>query len=345
MFFTIKKKIIESNIDKKKVNQPFDYEKGESFALTGEEGYSINNSYYFSAHSYEKEESLYVRLGLRGDSSAEIWVFYEKDGERYVCTETASTAEDAPLKVQREEDGWSFRYHGPLTDQDGNEHNAGISCHFASERDAIDFFSNMPSCRTATAMSQDKWTKTFFEEVQKNNQVHYEQEGILTGRVVIDGNEHVVSLNCVRDHSYGTRYWNYMNNHLWLMAVGHDYQLNFSMVSYPAMSILEVGNYREADKDMQYMLKADYKREEAITGEVPQNLTLQLRLDSKKTIDVNVHLLSETAYPFEEGKYVLHEGIAEFEVDGKKERGILEIGFNADKSRFYNGRKVKSLKK
>ncbi len=345
MFYTFKKMIIASNVDKKKANQPFDFEKGESFTLTGEEGYSINNSYYFSAHSYEKEESLYVRLGLRGDSSAEIWVFYEKEGRRYVCGENASTAEDSPLKVEREDGGWHFSYEGPLSDEEGNIHQAEIECRFVSVKKAVDFFTDMPTCRTATAMSQDKWTKTFFEEVSKNNQVHYEQEGILAGKVTIDGRENEIELNCVRDHSYGTRYWNYMNNHLWLMAVGNDYQLNFSMVSYPSMSILEVGNYREEEKDMQYMLKADWNREEAITGKVPGELNLKLRLDSKKTIDVNVRLLSETAYPFEEGEYVLHEGIAEFEVEGKKERGILEIGFNADGTRFYNGRKVKSLKK
>ncbi len=344
MFYTFKKKIIKSNVDKKKVNQPFDYEKGESFALTGEEGYEINNSYYFSAHSYGREESLYVRLGLRGDSSAEIWVFYEKEGQTYVCSNTRSTVSETPLKVERTQDGWNFTYKGPLTDKEGKDHEADIDCNFSSGRDAIDFFSNMPSIRTAIAMSQDKWTKTFFEEVSKNNQVHYEQEGILKGRVIIDGNENKIVLNCVRDHSYGKRIWDYMNNHLWLMSVGNDYQLNFSMVSYPSMSILEVGNYREEDIDMQYVLKADYHREEAITGNVPEHLSLKLKLDSKKTIDVNVTLLSEQAYPFEEGKYVLHEGIAEFEVEGVKQRGILEIGFNQDSSRFYNGRKVKSIK-
>jgi hypothetical protein len=38
------------------------------------------------------------------------------------------------------------------------------------------------------------------------------------------------------------------------------------------------------------------------------------------------------------------EGIADFEVDGEKCRGILEIGFNKDQTRFMNGKRIDKIK-
>jgi hypothetical protein len=47
---------------------------------------------------------------------------------------------------------------------------------------------------------------------------------------------------------------------------------------------------------------------------------------------------------FEDGAYTLIEGIADYEVDGITCRGILEIGFNKDQSRFMNGKPINKIK-
>ena len=130
-----------------------------------------------------------------------------------------------------------------------------------------------------------------------------------------------------------------MNNHLWLMAVSSDSQFNYSLVSYPVISALEVGNYRDA-AGMHYMLKADLNLSEVGTGEVPSSLSFSVLLDSGKSIPVKAKRLDGVTYHFQDGQYILIENIAEFTIDGKTCRGILEIGFNHDRSRFFNKRNL-----
>lgn len=330
-------------IEKKKKNKPFDYQAGETFALTGKEDDTVNNSYYFSAHDTKSDESLYCRLGVRNCHS-EVWFYYAKDGKRYVC-KTLLFPDNPPLKVWREgEDTWKVAFDGDLTDKDGQIKKAVFLGTFTSTQPPIDFFSDMPSVRTAKAMAAEKWNKAFFAEMQNNNQVHYEQTGVLQGVLKIGNEVDVqISLPCVRDHSYGKRDWNYMNNHLWLMAVNETSQLNFSMVSYPTMT-LEVGNFKPSDKPMAYVLQATYNRKKMAQGNVPQTLSIVLTLDNKTQITVGVEKTDEEVYSFQNGEYCLIEGIASFSIDGVSYRGIFEMGFNQDKNRWFNGKDIRKLK-
>lgn len=38
------------------------------------------------------------------------------------------------------------------------------------------------------------------------HQTHYEQHGQINGKVIIDGDEHNLSVECVRDHTFGKLY-------------------------------------------------------------------------------------------------------------------------------------------
>ena len=135
-----------------------------------------------------------------------------------------------------------------------------------------------------------------------------------------------------------------MNNHVWLASVDNDLQLNFSMVSYPAMSILEVGHMRDGDSQVAFVTKASYDRNLVIQDDIPNELSLKLTVGKDKNVQVFAKLLHYKTYIFENGAYRLIEGIADYTVNGKKFRVILEVGFNADKSRFFNGKKVKKIK-
>lgn len=343
MFF-LKKFLMTKIINKKKKNQPFDYKKAESFTIGSDGDGTINNSYYFSAHSREKKQSLYVRLGLRDNGTSEVWVYFDNEQNNYYHDNLLYTVQSAPLKVTNENDTWGFSFIGALTDKDGNKVDSQFDCTFMSTNPAIDFFYHMPTKRVCTAMAQDKWTKEYFAGIQENNSVHYEQEGRLLGRVIIGDESFDIDLPCVRDHSYGKRVWDYMNNHLWLAALSDDCLLNFSMVSYPSMSILEVGHLREGNRPIEFVTKAHYDRNEIVTGDVPKELTLNAEINNSRTITINAKLLRYVPYVFGNGAYLFYEGIADFEVDGIKCRGIFEIGFNKDKSRFMNGKKISKIR-
>ncbi len=342
--YCLKKSFMKTILSSKKKKQPFDYEKAEAFTVSNDGDGTFNNSYYFSAHSFEKNQSLYTRLGLRNDGSAETWIFFN-DGERiWHLKDMIYTAETTPLKVAKTDGNWGFTFEGALVDENGKEAPAKLDCFFKSELPVVDFFQHMPTARTATAIAQEKWKKGYFDEVQQNNSVHYEQEGLLIGTLTIDGESFDIELPCLRDHSYGRRVWDYMNNHLWLAAVDKKCTLNFSMVSYPAMSILEVGHLHFNGSKTEFVTKAHYDRNEVIRNKVPENLDLELIIGGKKKLPVKAKLLHYVPYSFGNGAYLFYEGIAEFDVDGIKCRGILEIGFNKDTSRFFNGKEVKKLK-
>ena len=203
----------------------------------------------------------------------------------------------------------------------------------------------MPAERMAVGIANEKWNKAFFEELQNvSGQCHYEQEGMLEGQMTLNGKTMEFHLPCMRDHSFGKRDWNYMNNHLWLMAVSSSRQFNYSLVSYPVMSVLEVGNYRD-ETGLHCLLQADLDFNLINQGTVPQELSLNVKLDNGQTIHVQAKALTGVTYHFQNGQYVLHENIAEFVIDGNVCRGILEIGFNSDRNRYFNQRNLSGIRR
>lgn len=338
MCYALKTSFMKKNIQKRQKRKPFDFEAGESFELSGTEDETFNNSYYFSAHS--ERMSFYCRLGKR-NTQTEVWFFFYDGKERY-CLEQMLYLEEAPLQVTRCKDGWEISFFGVVC-AEGVQKKVRFEGLFTSEAQPLDFFTHMPAIRTAKAMAAEKWSKNFFQEVQSNNQVHYEQFGSLQATFESEDGGISFSLPCVRDHSYGKRDWNYMNNHLWLMAVNDKAQFNFSMVSYPAMTILEVGNLSRMGEKTHFVLKADYDRNK-IAGNSPETLDLKLQTDEKKIIFISVKKRDEVRYLFQGGEYCLIEGIADYEIDGEKFTGILEVGYNREKGRIFNGKEIGKLK-
>ena len=110
------------------------------------------------------------------------------------------------------------------------------------------------------------------------------------------------------------------------------------------MSVLEVGNYRD-ETGLHFMRQADLDFQQINKGTVPHKLTLHVNLDNSKTIAVETKVLAGLTYHFQDNHYILHENIAEFTIDGKICRGILEIGFNADSNRYFNQRELKEIKR
>lgn len=342
MSYRLKTLFMKHMIRKQQSERPFDYEAAEAYALAEDAAPTVNNSYYFSAHDPKTETSLYCRLGLRSCHS-EVWFCALLDGRRYVHTTLLHHGE-CPLSVSRREDGWLIEFRGPLTAEDGTVLEAGFCGRFTSVEGPVDFFSHMPPVRTAKAMAGERWSREFFTEIRKNNQVHYEQYGHLDATLTLGGEEHTLSLPCVRDHSFGTRVWDYMNNHVWLMAVNETSQLNFSAVSYPAMSLLEVGNLKDGDAPMAYILSAEYDREAVAAGQIPERLEVTLTLTDGRRVLVTAEREFDTEYLFEDGAYHLLEGVGRFTIDGVAYRGIIEMGWNGDPARIYNGKRIKELK-
>ena len=338
MFYRLKKAIMTRALAKRNLENPFDYAKAESFSLEGAKDPFLNNSYYFSAHN--DRMSVFARLGRRINMD-ESWFCVYLDGKVYSLKQELFSSGESPLSVKREGENWTVSFKGVLNEKD----EAVFSATFAATQAPVDFTCDMPAERMAAGIANEKWNRKFFADLQNvSGQCHYEQEGVLEGNLTLNGESLSFRLPCVRDHSFGRRDWNYMNNHLWLMAVGEDCQYNYSLVSYPVMSALEVGHFRDA-AGMHCMLESRLDLGEVSRGEVPGQLQFNVRLDSGQTLPVEVKRLAGVTYHFQGGEYILHENIAEFNLGGKVCRGILEIGFNAESSRFFNQRDLQTIKR
>lgn len=338
MFYNLKKKIMSRAIDKRNRQNPFDYQFAENFSLDGVEDPLINNSYYFSAH--DEKKSFFARLGKRVNAD-ETWFVIYLDDNVYSLKQQLFPQGQSPVKVEKDGENWAVSYQGVLNDND----EITFQATFIAKHKPIDFTSDMPAERMATGIANEEWNKAFFEQLQNvSGQCHYEQEGVLEGQLTLNGKTVDFQLPCVRDHSFGKRDWNYMNNHLWLMAVSSDRQFNYSLVSYPVMSVLEVGNYRD-EAGMHYLRQAGLDFHEINKGTIPQELSLNVLLDNGQKISVLAKKITGVTYHFQDGQYILHENIAEFVIDGNSCRGILEIGFNRDSSRYFNQRNLNSIKR
>ena len=338
MLFSLKKKLMESSIAKRNQEHPFDYARAEGFTLEGVKDPLINNSYYFSAHN--ETTSLFVRLGRRIHQD-ETWLALFWEGKIYSLKQETFPAGQSPIQVKKEKGQWTVAFDGLLNEKDS----FCLHASFQERQKPIDFSTDMPAARMATGMANEKWSKAFFANLQTiSGQCHYEQEGLLEGSFTLHGEIHDFSLPCVRDHSFGKRDWNYMNNHVWLMAVSSPVQFNYSMVSYPALSVLETGNYRDSE-GMHYLLQANLDLRQAIQGTIPQELSFEVKLDNGQLLPVKAKVLTGVTYQFQGGQYILHENIAEFRIGTNECRGILEIGFNADEKRYFNQRDLTKIKR
>lgn len=333
MFFTFKKALMQRAIAKRNAQKPFDYAAAEAYTLAGVQDPLINNSYYYSAHNANL--SVFCRLGRRVNQDETWFAIYYK-GTLYSLKQESFEPGQSPLQISKD---WKVTFQGILNDSD----EVSFEAAFKPTQKPIDFTSNMPAVRMATGVANEKWSRELFQNLQNiSGQTHYEQEGTLTGTLTLNGQTIPVDLPCVRDHSFGKRDWSYMNNHLWLMAVAPERQFNYSLVSYPVMSVLEVGNYRN-NNSTNYLIKANLDLTQVAQGTVPKELELQVILDNGQTTRVKARFIAGVTYHFP--GYILHENIAEFTLDGNTCRGILEIGFNEDASRIFNQRDLTTIKR
>ena len=93
------------------------------------------------------------------------------------------------------------------------------------------------------------------------------------------------------------------------------------------------------------MQQADLALQQVNKGTIPQELSFNVNLDNGQQINVLAKVITGVTYHFQNGQYILHENIAEFSIDGNVCRGILEIGFNRDSSRYFNQRDLNSIKR
>jgi hypothetical protein len=340
--YQIKKTIIRNILKKRKKAQGFDPVLVETYQLPADADNDINNSYYFSAHNIEGQ-SLFIRLGLRGDKQSEIWFAYRDNDFFLSCPTELCPIEASPLHVEciEVEKKWKIIFRGEMQSLTNKEIRvqACFDGVFEATAPIFDFFYHADPGSMASAIAREKWNKTFFQEIQKNNQTHYEQAGKLKGTLNINQIDKQIDLYALRDHSFGKRDWNYMDKHMWLMALTENGDaLNISTVSYPALSGIAVGNFNRRGKVFD-IIHFHSSNDLINNGKGADQFKLQAKMITGELLQITVERDAEVVYSFAQGQYILREGMGSFTINGEKARGIIEFGFNKDNSRWYRNNK------
>lgn len=344
----IKESIVKRNLNKKKKNSPFNVEEAENYYLSENCDEFSNNSYYFSCHDVNGE-SLVLRIAQRAENIDEVWFIYKDSNNNiYSYKNQSEKRKENPFSLKCIVAGkeWSISFKGKLNkyaldnnkviDKIEKEVNVELNATFTATKPIFEFSRHMHSTPMARAIANEKWTKTFFSELSTNFQVHYEQLGQVNGTLKIDTIDKTIKLDCIRDHSYGKRDWNYMDSHIWLMAILKNGDvLNISMVSYPVISGIQSGYY-ETKNNTKDVVCVDYAT--PMSSFIVDNCTpLEFKysgtlVDGTK-YNVTAEKEMEVQFKYLDGKYTLCEGLGTFIINGIKARGVMEFGFNGDKTR------------
>jgi len=343
-------------------SKPFDVVQADLFTLPADAGNDINNSWFFGADSMDGR-SFKMRLGIRNNGQAEVFLIYIDPDGRYLTSEKQLyPIDESPMQVSNliPARDWHVSYDGWLVDMN-DAHKVHCEMQF-------DFIARLPIFYPlkdaylkgmAMAFAVPKWNKTFFKhlsgdtgvskEDKKYKQIHYEQTGRMKGSIVLDGQCIEFDMAGIRDRAWGMRNWDYMDCHMWLVAVTERGEaMNLSIVSYPHAKNLHCG-YTDMDSDRNYAL-TDYRiiSYDHCGGKGPDDMSIALAFANGRFYRMDAHRTHDLITSFGDGKFYFHEAVGCFtfteiaSLDAEpvagarciKARGTIELGWNIDSSRW-----------
>jgi hypothetical protein len=265
--YQIKRAIIKRAMAKRKKGYTFNEADGDDF----------NNSYYFTAHNRDGE-SLFFRLGYRGDGEKEVWaVFVDKAGKEYIAKTTNATAHK-----------FGFSYTETGFEMTGEFTPTEREYEFTRDSDPTVF---------ANLLAGLKWTKGFDADFKKIQQTHIEQAGEITAKIKLGGKQIDFTGMAARDHSWGRRVWSDMHSHKWFLAIFEGGVLCVSTVNG---------------------LIAGYFCKDGVVHNVVDAIfddgQYSVKLDNEWFLIVTYKTKHSIPFSFQDGAYKIDEGIASFEI-------------------------------
>jgi len=361
-FLTKAKTTLILSIMKKQRTKPFNYCEADLFELPADAPSFVNNSYYFGGYSVDGQ-CMTMRLAFRNGENAEIFFIYtDAQGWHLVCDKQEYPSDACPMKVRNliPARDWQVSYDGDLIDvNDGSTHHIKVDFRFTARLPIVNPPMDSDLKGMASAFAKVKWDRDFFrrlggdtglgEEAKKYKQLHYEQTGYMEGTMVIDGRSSEFRLAGVRDRAWGKRDWNYMDCHMWLIAVTANGEvMNLSIVSYPHAKNLHYG-YMDYEEDRNFALTG-YKiiSYDHCDGKGPEEMVIDCSFANGKTYRLKTHREHDLVTPFDGGNFYFHEALGRFTFTetsslGKEPEdgahtidayGTIELGFNKDASRW-----------
>lgn len=278
--------------------------------------------------------ALVARLSIRTHAKSEVWFSFRAPGQPIAAVEPPLHPHDegmaaGGLRLDVLEPGkrWRIEYSGPLR-RDGRSIDCEASLQFRSDHALVDFSHAVAPATLARALAAQPWSRRFFEQLEEIRTIHYEQAGRLTGTITLGGHEHAIDVPSLRDHSFGRRRWSSWRRHFWFTGLCEDGRsFNATRIRYDFVGPLVAGFLQSGGGEPVAIEETSPFEIFGAPGQVPR--TAELWLTARGGRRHRLVLTTDGAFEFamDDGAYVIHEGIATFELDGVPGVGIAELGW------------------
>jgi len=345
LIYLIKKHIILKTIKKVKALAPFNLEVSENYQLpTNASGDQIND-YYLFAHTLEGE-SLVVRKTMYGDGRVEVWVVYHSQEATYSNKHTTYQNETGPLSINLIEAGktWSFKFNGILNKMRIDETKLAtftneelafeISGLFNSETPVFDVRTQMDEELYANAIAKEKWNPNFRDDLIFSRQEQVKQQGMMTAKIKRGEIESDFKAYGLRIHAYGLQDWTRFNRHIAIMTIIRKGELlDFARLNHQSVNNLITGYY-EKDGRVEQIAFNNSTASIPVLGTIPEHFKYRVELRNAITFDIRTTVEVIIPYVVSDGNYAILLGIAAFDANKRKTRGMMEFGFNGDDKKW-----------
>jgi ASC-1-like (ASCH) protein len=252
---------------------------------------------------------------------------------------------------------WRLQYKGDLLNRDTGARSIGtFDVTFSRKVGLFQYQKDWDAWTTARAMSAQPWSIKFFRDLRREHQTHYEQGGNLVGEVKVEGAKPYTATDvfAFRDHSFGKRDWTYMQRYVWfgtvsfvkepLMIDGKAYtHFTFTEVEYGhtfkhlvtggftgpggVLPITGASHMQEFAGEW-FHARSDSRSSVGAVGElVPSSFELTIEVKGGRRLNCAVTRDGwKHGFLMQSDTFEVHEGQAQFVVDGVLASGIAEFG-------------------
>ncbi|KAJ8976443.1 hypothetical protein NQ317_016062 [Molorchus minor] len=150
---------------------------------------------------------------------------------------------------------WTVFYDGKMKEYGdcGKIHHVKIDGIWTSDLPYFNYDVDMDPLCMAKSMAYERWSLSYFKDLKSNHQTHYEQFGNLKAKVTVDDRNYEISLDTVRDHTFGDqREWRQFHRYgLHFVSVENGDRFSVGKICLPiSFSRLTVG----------YLYSAKYRK-------------------------------------------------------------------------------------
>ncbi|CAL1541954.1 unnamed protein product [Lymnaea stagnalis] len=260
-----------------KVNGRKGYGKGNSYKemerpqTLSENEFAIDCCYFGATN--QDGVNLVCRIARRKHRQAEVWLFLEIPGigclqfPRHPDTDVYHTdgnsyqAGGLTFEILEPMKRWKLTYSGKLRKGLCNDVvnkpqqylETSFSFIWSAFSQPFNFDTDMAPSLLADSIAWENWNKDFFQRLKDNHQSHYEQWGELRGRLNVEGQEEqLLTLQCVRDHTFGRRDWRSFHRYIiQFIHLENGISIQVGIVSQPdLMTHVKIGYISFANGDI-----------------------------------------------------------------------------------------------